>query len=225
MHIPDGFLNPLISILMFILTLISLIWAWKGTKQTLPRSFPPLIALCSSIILIAQIIEFPVAGGASTWHIMGGTFVSMILGPHATIISMTIVLLIQTSLLGEGGISAFGANVFNMAVISGLSFYIVKVLVGSSFSVKRFATSLFIATWMSSILTAVATGIELGFYPMVAPIGSMMVTLPTMLVFYVPSGLVEAAITTPLVLTLLKTMPKTLKGLNLLQVNSVENKL
>jgi cobalt/nickel transport system permease protein len=198
---------------MFILTLIALIWAWKGTKKTLSRSFPPIIAICSSIILIAQMIEFPVAGGASTWHVMGGTFVSMILGPHATIISMTIVLLIQTSLLGEGGISAFGANAFNMAVISGLSFYIVKFLSGSSFSIKRFTTGLFIATWMSSILTALATGIELGVYPMVAPIGSMAVTLPTMLFFYVPSGLVEAAITVPLVLSLLKIMPRTLKGL------------
>jgi len=201
---------------MYIIALIFFVWAWKGTKRTLSRSFLPLIAICSSIILIAQIVEFPVAGGASTWHILGGTLVSMILGPHATVISMTIVLLVQT-LFGDGGISAFGANVFNMAVIGGLSFYIVKLLLRSSFSKKRFAASLFIATWISSVLTALATGIEIGFYPMVAPVGGIIVTVPTMLLLYIPSGLAEAAITVPSVLSLSRITPRTLHGLNLLR--------
>lgn len=217
MHIPDGFLNPVICVLMYAVSLIFLVWAWKDMKGTLPRSSLPLIAICSSITLIVQIVEFPVAGGASTWHIMGGTLVSMILGPHATVVSMTIVLLVQTLLLGDGGISALGANVFNMAVIGGLSFYIVKLPLISGFSKKRFAVSLFIATWMSSVLTALATGIEIGFYPIVAPVGGIVVTVPTMLLWYIPSGLAEAAITVPLVLSLLRITPRTLHGLNLLQ--------
>jgi cobalt/nickel transport system permease protein len=110
----------------------------------------------------------------------------MILGPHAAVISMTIVLLAQLLLLGDGGISTFGANVFNMAVIGGLSFYIVKLFVGSNFSKKRFTASLFIATWISSVLTALATGIEIGFHPIVAPVGGIVVTVPTMLLFLRP---------------------------------------
>ena len=217
MHIPDGFLNQYTCILMYIVALIFLVWAWRGAKRTLPRSFLPLIAVCSSVVFIAQMIIFPVAGGASTWHILGGTLVSMILGPHATVISMTIVLLVQLLLLGDGGISTFGANVFNMAVIGGLSFYILKLLLGSSFSKRRFTASLFITTWISSVLTALATGIEIGFYPIVAPVGGMIITVPTMLSLYIPSGLAEAAITTSSVLSLSQITPTTLHGLNMLR--------
>ena len=226
MHIPDGFLNPHTCILMYIVSLIFLVWAWRGAKRTLPRSFVSLVAICSALILIAQMVNFPLAGGASSWHIMGGTLVSVILGPHATIISMSIVLLIQALLFGDGGISAFGANVFNMAVIGGLSFYIVKLLLSPSFSKKRFAASLFIATWISSVLTALATGIEIGFHPIVAPVGGIVVTVPTMLLFYVPSGLAEAAITVPLVLSLSKITPRTLHGLTQLRertLNTISN--
>ena len=104
-----------------------------------------------------------------------------------------------------------------MAVIGGLSFYIVKLLLSSSFSKRRFAASLFITTWISSLLTALATGIEIGFYPMVAPVGDIVITVPTMLLWYIPSGLAEAAITVPLVLSLSRITPRTLHGLNLLR--------
>ena len=219
MHIPDGFLNPYLCIVLYIVAGCFLIWAWKGAKRSLKKSYIPLIAVSSALLLLIQFVEFPAAGGASTWHIMGGTIVAMILGPHATIISMTITLVIQ-AILGDGGISSFGANVVNMAVIGGLSFYLVKILNGHSISRKRLVISLFIGAWVSNILTALFTGIDIGIAPVVGSVGGLLVTIPTMLVLYVPTGLVEGIVASSLITSLSRVKAIKLYGIELLYSNS-----
>jgi cobalt/nickel transport system permease protein len=216
MHIPDGILNPFACIFMFGISLMFLIWAWKTAKQSMSRVFIPLAAIMSAVILIVQMVEFPVAGGGSTWHIMGGTLVTMILGPSGTIISSTIVLIIQALAFGDGGITSFGANVFNMAVIGAFSFFVVKFIVNGSLSRKRLGLALFIAAWLSNILTALAVGIEIGIAPMVGTLGGITVTVPSMLFWYVPTGLAEALFTVSIVLSLSRVTPTKLHGLNML---------
>ncbi len=194
-----------------------LVGAWKGVKRTMHRSFIPLAAIMSAVVLVVQMVEFPVAGGGSTWHIMGGTLVTMILGPFGAIISLTIVLIIQALAFGDGGVTSFGANVFNMTVISAFSFFVVKFLLNGSPSKKRLGASLFIAAWVSNILTALAVGIQIGIDPLVGTLGGIAVTVPTMLVWYVPTGLAEALFTAPIVLSLSRASPTKLYGLNMLQ--------
>ena len=133
MHIPDGFLDPYLCVLMYIITLVSLAWAWKGVKKTFPRSFVSIMAVSSAFVFVGQMLNFPIVYGTSG-HLVGGTFLAMLLGPHAAVISMSIVILIQAVFFADGGISTFGANIFNMAVIGGLSFYVVKLLSNSSSS-------------------------------------------------------------------------------------------
>ena len=207
---------------MFTIAMLFLVWAWKGAKRNLPRSFVPLIAVLSAVILIVQMFEFPVAGGGSTWHIMGGTLTTMILGPFGGIISMTIVLIIQALALGDGGLTSFGANIFNMAVIGGLSFFVVKMLAGRNFSKKRLAASVFAASWIANVLTALAVGIEIGIYPIVGSIGGILVTVPTMLFWYVPTGFLEAAVTSSLVLSLSRISVVKLQGLDMLRSGNRE---
>ena len=214
MHIPDGILNPYISVLMFIVAACFLVWAWRGAERTLPSSFIPLASLLAAAVLIVQMVEFPVAGGGSAWHIMGGTLVTMILGPFGATISLTIVLIIQALAFGDGGIISFGANVFNMAVISAFSFFIVKFLLNGSLSKKRLGASLFIAAWLCNILTALAVGVQIGIDPLVGTLGGLAVTVPTMLFWYVPTGLVEALFTVPIVLSLSRVSPTKLYGLS-----------
>ncbi len=217
MHIPEGILNPYIAVLMFIVSACFLVWAWRGAKRTLPRSFIPLAAVIAAVVLIVQMVEFPVAGGGSTWHIMGGTLVTMILGPYGATISLTIVTLIQALAFGDGGLTSFGANVFNMAVISALSFYIVKALANSGSSKKRLGASLFIAAWVSNILTAFAVGIQIGIAPLAGNLGGLAVTVPTMLFWYVPTGIAEGAFTATLGLSLARAIPDRLYGLAMLK--------
>jgi cobalt/nickel transport system permease protein len=214
LHIPDGILNTYTCLIMYGVAVAFLTWAWLGMKKTSPRSIIPLVAVVSALLLVVQFFEFPVAGGGSTWHILGGTMISIVLGPFAAIISMTITLIIQ-AFLGDGGITSFGANIFNMAVIGALSFYIVKAALSRRFTTKRLALSVFAASCISNILTALAVGVEIGTYPLAGNLGGLTVTVPTMLVWYVPTGIIEGLVASTLVVSFSKLNSIKLLGLEM----------
>jgi len=215
MHIPDGILTPYACIAMYIVAFSFLAWAWHGIKKNHPRYIIPLIGVVSSLLLVIQLVEFPVAGGGSTWHFLGGTAVSMILGPFACVISMTITLIIQALALGDGGITTFGANLFNMAVIGALSFFIVKAFLSNGFSTKRLAIGMFVASFISNVCTALAVGIEIGLFPMVGTLGGLFVTVPSMLFWYVPTGIIEGIVASSLIVSLSRLRGVKLWGLEL----------
>jgi cobalt/nickel transport system permease protein len=204
---------------MFIVASCFLVWAWWGMKKSLPRSIIPLIAIVSALLLVVQVFEFPVAGGGSTWHFLGGTVVTMVLGPFAALISLTITLIIQ-ALLGDGGITSFGANVFNLAVIGALSFFIVKAGLSRGFSTKRLALSIFTASFVSNVFTALAVGLQIGLFAMVGNLGGITVTVPSMLILYVPTGIIEGIVASSLVVSLSK-----LKGVRLFGLEQCKQKI
>ncbi len=172
------------------------------------------MAVVSALLLVIQFFEFPVAGGGSTWHFLGGTAVSMVLGPFAGLVSMTITLVIQAG-LGDGGITSFGANVFNMAVIGAMSFFIVKAFLTREFSIKRLALGVFIASFVSNVCTALAVGVEIGLFPMVGNLGGTLVTVPSMLIWYVPTGIIEGVVASSLIVSLSRLRGVRLIGLEL----------
>lgn len=216
MHIPDGFLSPSISILMYAISITILVWSWKKAKEYYPRSLAPLIAVSSAFVFAAQMINFPIAYGTSG-HLVGGTFLAVLLGPYAAILSMTIVLLMQALFFADGGISTFGANVFNMAIIGGLSFFLIKLIMNGSKSNGRFLGSVFIVSWLSVVSGALACALQIGFSPMFSSAGGIAVTVPAMLFWHVIIGFGEAAITTTLVSQLQRVQPTILSGLNILR--------
>jgi cobalt/nickel transport system permease protein len=216
MHIPDGFLDPYLCVVMYILSLVSLAWAWRGLKRTFSRSLVSTIAVSSAFVFVSQMLNFPIIFGTSG-HLVGGTFLGMLLGPHAAVISMTTVLLIQAVFFADGGISTFGANIFNMAVIAALSFYIVKFLSGPAPSSRRLSMSVFVASWLSIVLGALACAIQIGVSSPFASVGGLMVTVPPMLFWHTIIGIGEAAITTSLVSQLSRVGPTMLNGLTMLR--------
>jgi ABC-type Co2+ transport system permease subunit len=104
-----------------------------------------------------------------------------------------------------------------MAVIGALSFFIVKFLLKGSSSRKRLGASLFAASWLSNTLTALSVGFQIGVAPLVGDLGGIAVTVPTMLFWYVPTGLAEGAFTSSLVLSLSRAVPEKLHGLAMLK--------
>jgi cobalt/nickel transport system permease protein len=216
MHIPDGFLDPAIAALMYAVAIAFLVWAWKKAKVTYTHSIAALLAISSAFVFTAQMINFPIVYGTSG-HLVGGTFLSVLLGPYAAMLSMTIVLLMQAVFFADGGIFAFGANVFNMAIIGGLSFFLIKLFTKNSRSTGRFASSVFVASWLSVVLGALACALEIGFSAAFASAGGIMVTVPAMLFWHVIIGLGEAAITTALFSSLQRLQPEIITGLTLLR--------
>ena len=216
MHIPDGFINPPIAATMFALSIVFLAWSWKKIKAEYPQSFVAMLAISSAFVFAAQMINFPIVYGTSG-HLVGGTFLAVLLGPWAAMLSMTIVLMMQAFFFADGGIIAFGANVFNMAVIGSLSFFIVKLLTRKSTSTRRFASSVFTASWLSVVIGSLAAAIEIGISPAFADAGGVMVTIPAMLFWHVLIGLGEGAITTTLIMSLQRLQPAVMGSLNILK--------
>jgi len=221
MHIPDGFLSPAICALMYVISMAFLVWSWRKARATYPKSFAPLLAVSSAFVFAAQLINFPIAYGTSG-HLVGGTFLSMLLGPHAAILSMTIVLMMQALLFADGGILTFGANVFNMAVIGGLSFFLVKLLTKNPQKTGRLLINVSFASWLSVVLGALACGLQIGFSPVFSDAGGIAVTVPAMLFWHALIGLGEAAITTTLTSQLHRLQPMVLNGLAILRGRQVE---
>lgn len=216
MHISDGLIinnsGITIAIIMWVISITILAWSWKKAKTTYTRSITALLAISSAFIFAAQMINFPIAFGTSG-HLVGGTFLAVLLGPYAAILSMTIVLGMQALFFADGGIVAFGMNMFNMAIIGGLSFFLIKLLTRKSQSQKLFASSVFIASWISVMIGALITSFE------VAPafVGGIAVTMPSMLFFHAIIGLGEGAITTVLVTSLQRLNPTIIGSLTLLR--------
>ena len=98
MHISDGLIlnntSIVLAIVMWFVAISFLFWSWKKAKATYARSITALLAVSSAFIFAAQMINFPIAFGTSG-HLVGGTFLAVILGPYAAILSMTLVLGMQ----------------------------------------------------------------------------------------------------------------------------------
>ncbi|MEM2987470.1 MAG: energy-coupling factor ABC transporter permease [Candidatus Bathyarchaeia archaeon] len=216
MHIPDGYISPEIAAIMAAISIIFLILSWRKAKATYPKSLAPLLAVSSAFVFAAQMINFPITYGTSG-HLVGGTFLSIVLGPYAAILSMTIVLLMQAFFFADGGIMALGANIFNMAIIGGLSFFIFKLIVGNSTKGKRFFIGVFTASWLSVVLGALACSLQIGLSPAFTKAGGITVTVPAMLFWHVLIGLGEAAITTTAITQLYRAQPAVLNGLAFLK--------
>jgi cobalt/nickel transport system permease protein len=216
MHIPDGFIDPVTAAVMFAVSIAFLAWSWKKVKADYPQSFVALLAVSSAFVFAAQMINFPIAYGTSG-HLVGGTFLAILLGPYAAILSMTIVLLMQAFFFADGGLIAFGANVFNMAIIGALSIFVVKLLARNSKSPRRFASSVFFASWLSVVAGSLVCALEIGISPAFAGAGGIMVTVPSMLSWHALIGLGEGAITTTLVMSLQRLQPAIVSGLTLIK--------
>ncbi|MGE5637999.1 MAG: energy-coupling factor ABC transporter permease [Chloroflexota bacterium] len=216
MHILDGYIDPSTAILMLIVSGAILVWSWKKVKADYPQSFVALLAVSSAFIFAAQMINFPIMPGTSG-HIVGATFLGILLGPYAGILSMTIILLMQAFFFADGGLLAFGANVFNMAIIGVLSFFIIKLLTRNSRSPKRLASSIFIASWLSDVLASLAAALEIGTSSAYASAGGITFTIPVMLFYYGLTGLAEGAITTTLVMALQQLQPAIMSSLSIMK--------
>lgn len=116
MHIPDGLLSAPVIVITYAITVLAVLYASKKLRNFPEERIPPLLGLFAAGIFAAQMVNFPIIGGGVSGHLLGGaTLVAIILGPpHASVIVMTSVLLIQTLLFGDGGITAIGANILNM---------------------------------------------------------------------------------------------------------------
>ena len=117
LHIPDGFLSFVISLIFWAATVGMIALAVSKTNQSLGEKQVPLMGVMAAFIFAAQMLNFPVAGGTSG-HFLGGALAAIVLGPWAGILVMVAVVAVQALLFQDGGLLVMGANIFNMGILT-----------------------------------------------------------------------------------------------------------
>ncbi|GAB1469549.1 energy-coupling factor ABC transporter permease [Chloroflexota bacterium] len=201
MHIPDGFLTLTVSIICWIITIITLSFAVSKTNKLLGEKQIPLMGVMAAFIFAAQMINFPVAGGTSG-HLLGGVLAAVVLGPWAGMLVMTAVIALQAILFQDGGLLVMGANILNMGLITAAVGYgLYRSVSGSSKPVKL--TVIGVAAWLSVMTGALFTSLQLWL----SGTSQLSVVIPAMLGVHALIGLGEALITVSAVAFILQTRP------------------
>jgi cobalt/nickel transport system permease protein len=166
MHIPDGYLGPATSGFFYIVMLPLWAAASRIVKKTLRAKQVPLLAIGAAFSFVIMMFNVPIPGG-STGHAVGGVLVAILLGPWAAMIAITVALVIQALLFGDGGITALGANCFNMATVIPFVGYYTYVLISGNAVVNsnRRVIAAFIAGYVGINVAAALAGVEFGLQP------------------------------------------------------------
>jgi cobalt/nickel transport system permease protein len=166
MHIPDGYLGPTTYVTMFVATIPFWTIAARKLNKTLKAKQAPYMALGAAFSFVIMMFNIPIIGG-TTGHATGATLVAILLGPWAALISVSVALIIQALLFGDGGITAIGANCFNMAVVGVFTGYGVYRLIAANSDrlSKRRIVAGAIAGYVSLNVSALVTAVEFGIQP------------------------------------------------------------
>jgi cobalt/nickel transport system permease protein len=162
MHIPDGFLSALVSLTLWIVSIIIITYALKRVGRDLGERQVPLMGVLAAAIFAGQMLNFAVTGGTSG-HLLGAALATILVGPWAAMVVMATVVSIQAIIFQDGGLLALGPNLFNMAVVG------VAVAHFTFTSIRRFLgdkpTALFVsaalAAWLSIVAASLVCALEL----------------------------------------------------------------
>jgi cobalt/nickel transport system permease protein len=168
MHIPDGYLSPQTYIPMFGVAAIFWTAAVRRIQVVLSHRHIPYLAMAAAFSFLIQMFNIPIPGG-TTGHAVGGAVIAILLGPWAAVLAISIVLIIQAVVFGDGGITAIGANCFNMAVVMPfVSYGVFRMVAGASKSGKRFLAAAFLSGYIGLSVAATVAAIQFGIQPMIA---------------------------------------------------------
>ncbi len=167
MHIPDGYLSPVTSLIMFLLVLPFWAIGIRKVRQTMSARSVPLIALLAAFSFVIMMFNVPLPGG-TTGHAVGAALAAIILGPEVATIAVSIALIIQAFFFGDGGILAVGANGFNMAVVIP---YIAAAIYrafskGTPITSTRRLVGAAVGGWLGVTIGAFCAGVEFGLQPL-----------------------------------------------------------
>jgi cobalt/nickel transport system permease protein len=207
MHIPDGFLDAKTAVVSGGLAVAGIGVALHTVRRAAAARRVPLIGLAAAFVFAAQMLNFPVAGGTSG-HLIGAVLVAVLLGPGGAVLAMTAVLVVQCFMFADGGVTALGANIFNMAIVApGVGYFIYALVwraAGDSLRSRLLATAF--AAWCSTVAASIFCAGQLAISGTVA----WRVALPAMAGIHMVIALGEAVISTLVVAAVAKARPELL---------------
>jgi len=131
-HVPDGFINAPTSAVTAVVAAGAIAVSLRGARRELDDRTAPLAGLVAAFIFAVQMLNFPVAAGTSG-HLLGGALAAILVGPFTGVLCVSVVLLMQGVLFADGGLTALGVNITDMAIVTTVVAYavfrgLVKVL-------------------------------------------------------------------------------------------------
>jgi cobalt/nickel transport system permease protein len=168
MHIPDGYLSPQTYVPFYGVSLVFWSIALKKMKKALSAKHIPYLAMASAFSFLIMMFNIPIPGG-TTGHAVGGGIIAILLGPWTAVVAVSVSLIIQALVFGDGGITAIGANCFNMAVVLPfVSYGVFRIIRGNSMNRARLSVAAFLSGYVGLSAAAIVTGIEFGIQPLIA---------------------------------------------------------
>ena len=225
MHIPDGYLSPSTCAATYALALPFWYVASRRIKQLLHTRAVPLLAVFSAFSFVIMMFNLPLPGG-TTGHAVGVAVAAIVLGPWASMVAISIALLIQAVFFGDGGLTTFAANSLNMAVAGSLVAHWTYRLISGNAALtdKRRVIAGAIAGYVALNIAALLTAIEFGIQPTLfldasgAPLYApypLSVAIPAMMAGHLTiAGMAELVITGGLIAYLQRSNPELLSCLS-----------
>ncbi len=158
MHIPDGYLSPATVVATYAVVAPLWVYGFKKLKASLDEETLPLIGALSAMSFVIMMFNIPIPGGTSG-HAVGAALISILFNPWIGFISVSLVLLIQAVVFGDGGISTLAANALSMAFVGSFVGYY------SFMMCKKYRAAPFFAGWIALVSSSVLTSIFLGIQP------------------------------------------------------------
>ncbi|MFI0513940.1 energy-coupling factor ABC transporter permease [Streptomyces sp. WSLK1-5] len=194
MHVPDGFIDAPISAATGVVAAAAVAVSLRGARRELDERTAPLAGLVAAFIFAVQMLNFPVAAGTSG-HLLGGALAAILVGPYTGVLCVSVVLLMQGILFADGGLTALGVNITDMAVVTTVVAYavfrgLVKVL-------PRRRSSITAASFVAAVLSVPAAAVA---FTLIYAVGgttdvSIGKVATAMIGVHVLIGIGEAAIT------------------------------
>ncbi|MEI6100237.1 MAG: energy-coupling factor ABC transporter permease [Eubacteriales bacterium] len=212
MHMADALISPQVGITMLAVTVGVAAYSIHKVKPELDEKKVPLMGVMGAFVFAAQMINFTIPGTGSSGHIAGGILLSALLGPYAGFLTLLSVILVQALFFADGGLLAYGANVFNMGFFACFLAYplILKLFLKKGYSTRRI--------FLGSLFSSVAA----------LQLGALCVVLETLLSgktelpfatfvslmqpIHLAIGIVEGLVTAAIVTFVWKARPEILQG-------------
>ena len=199
MHIPDGFISPKIYLPAYGVAAGLWMYGLSRVRKKLDEETIPLVAVLTALSFILMMVLIPLPGGTSA-HAMGVGVLAVMFGIWVSFTSISLVLLIQALLFGDGGITSFPVNALTMGFAGSVSAYYIFRLLRR----LQLRAALFAAGWLSVNISALLTAVVLGIQPAIAhssqgmplffPFG-LSITLPAVMIPHLLIGIGEGVLT------------------------------
>lgn len=211
MHIPDGFIDAGTSLAAGGVAAGGIALSLKLSSKSLEDRQAPLAGLVAAFVFAAQMVNFPVAAGTSG-HLLGGVLAAVLVGPWAGAVCLAVVLFVQALLFADGGLTALGLNVVNVALLGGLGGYLLFLAIRAVLPKTRAGVvgASAVAAGLSVVLAAVGFVVEFSLGG-TADV-SLRSVLAAMVGVHVLIGIGEAVITGMTVSAVLASRPDLVHG-------------